>query len=106
VCPALVLQKGWGNRTLRHDIKIPRFAPLYKQIVIDPECNLIEQNMVIWAKAKNDPCDVGPVVGTTKRLDLSTFQHMSLRAPRIVYSRSRRVSTKSRSRGIPDLKVR
>jgi hypothetical protein len=68
----MVLQKGRGNRVLRHNMKIP-FSPLYRQIVIDPQASSSSETWQIWAKAKNVLRDVGPVVGTTKRLDVTRF---------------------------------
>jgi hypothetical protein len=67
---SVVFEKVRGNRVLRINAK-RTFSPLYGQIVIYPQCQLIKQNVAIRAKAKNVSRDVRSIVGTTKRFDMA-----------------------------------
>jgi hypothetical protein len=47
--------------------------PFYREIFIYPKRQLIQKHVTIRAKAKNVFCDIRPVMGTPKGLDVAAF---------------------------------
>jgi hypothetical protein len=68
----MILKKVRGNLVDRMNTK-PVICPSYREILIYPERQLVQKHVTIRAKAQDVFCDIRPIMGTPKGLDVAAF---------------------------------